>query len=34
MDITEAILNRRSVRRMKTDSIDDETLEKVLEAAR
>ena len=34
MEITEAIKNRRSVRRMKSDPIDDETLGKVLEAAR
>jgi nitroreductase len=34
MDVTEAIRTRRSIRKMKTDPIDDETLENVLEAAR
>lgn len=34
MEVTEAIMNRRSVRKMKSDPIDDETLVKVLEAAR
>jgi nitroreductase len=34
MEITEAIVNRRSIRTMKSDPIDDETLRKVLEAAR
>ena len=34
MEITEAIMNRRSVRRMKSDPIDDETLGRVLDAAR
>lgn len=34
MEITEAILTRRSIRRMKPDPINEEILEKVLEAAR
>lgn len=34
MEITEVIKNRRSIRRMKSDPVDDETLGKVLEAAR
>src|SRR4030042_6176089 len=34
MEISEAIMNRRSIRRMKSDPIDEETLGKVLEAAR
>lgn len=34
MEVSEAIINRRSIRNMKTDPIDDETLRKVLEAAR
>ncbi len=34
MEVTEAIINRRSVRRMKADPIDDEILERILEAAR
>jgi nitroreductase len=34
MEITEAILTRRSIRRIKSDPVDEETLEKVLEAAR
>ena len=34
MEIFEAIINRRSIRKMKSDPIDDKTVEKVLEAAR
>jgi nitroreductase len=34
MEVLEAIKTRRSIRRQKPDPIDDETLEKVLEAAR
>ena len=34
MDTLEAIKNRRSIRQIKSDPIDDKTLEKVLEAAR
>jgi len=34
MEITEVIMNRRSIRKMKSDPIDDETLVRVLEAAR
>jgi nitroreductase len=34
MDTLEAIKNRRSIRRYKTDPVDDKTLEVVLEAAR
>jgi nitroreductase len=33
MDVFEAIRNRRSIRRYKTDPVDDETVNKVLEAA-
>jgi nitroreductase len=34
MDTLEAIKNRRSIRKYKTDPVDDQTLEKVLDAAR
>ncbi|MEE8419467.1 MAG: nitroreductase family protein [Dehalococcoidales bacterium] len=34
MDVFEAIKDRRSVRQQKTDSIDEEVLQKILEAAR
>jgi len=34
MDVLEAIRNRRSIRKYKTDPLDDKTLETVLEAAR
>lgn len=34
MDVLEAIKNRRSIRRHKTDPVDDKALEQVLEAAR
>ena len=34
MDTFEAILNRRSIRKMKSDPIDDKALEQILEAAR
>ena len=34
MDVTEAILKRRSIRNMKPDPVDKEKIEKVLEAAR
>jgi len=34
MEIFKAILNRRSIRKMKSDPIDDKTLEQILEAAR
>jgi nitroreductase len=34
MDTLEAIKDRRSIRQQKSDAIDDETLEKILEAAR
>ena len=34
MDTFEAIRNRRSIRQLKPDTINDETLAKVLEAAR
>ncbi|MFC1949728.1 nitroreductase family protein [Chloroflexota bacterium] len=34
METFEAILNRRSIRKMKSDPIDDKTVEKILEAAR
>jgi nitroreductase len=34
MDVLEAIKTRRSIRRQKPDAIDDETLEKILDAAR
>ena len=34
MEVLEAIKNRRSIRKQKSDPIDDETLEKILESAR
>ena len=34
MEITEAIMQRRSVRKYKSDPVDDETLNRVLDAAR
>jgi nitroreductase len=34
MELTEAIMNRRSIRKQKTDPIDDETVRKILEAGR
>jgi len=34
METFEAILNRRSIRKMKSDPIDDKMVEKILEAAR
>ena len=34
MEVLEAIKTRRSIRKYKTDPIDDKTLEAVLEAAR
>ena len=34
MEVLEAIRTRRSIRQQKTDPIDDETLQKILEAAR
>ncbi len=34
MELTEAIKNRRSIRKQKTDPIDEETLQKTLEAVR
>lgn len=34
MDLTEAILNRRSIRKLKPDPVDDTLVEEILEAAR
>lgn len=34
MDTLDAIKNRRSIRKYKVDSVDDKTLETILEAAR